>query len=74
MLRTGSPWRYLPDYYDPWNTVYTRLNRWTKQGIWDKVFYHFTTKYDNESKMIDTSVIKAHQHATGAKGGRNFRL
>ena len=74
ILRTGAPWRDLPNYYGSWNTVYTRFNRWTKQGILDDVFDHLKSNYDNESNMIDSSAVKAHQHAAGAKGGNNFRL
>ena len=74
ILRTGAPWRDLPNCYYSWKSVYTRFSRWSKQEIWDKVFDHFKTNYDNESSMIDSSAVKAHQHAAGAKGGNNFRL
>lgn len=72
ILRTGAPWRDLPKCYGSWKSVYTRFSRWSKQGIWDKIFAHFTTSCDNESNMIDSSAVKAHQHAAGAKGGSNF--
>ncbi len=74
VLRTGLSWRDLPYSYGSWNTVYTRFNRWTKQGVWDKFFNHFTLNCDNEFNMIDSSAIKAHQHAAGTKGGSNFKL
>ncbi len=74
ILRTGSPWRDLPKCYGPWQSVYTRFSRWTKQGIWNKAFGSLTKEYDNKISMIDSTAVKAHQHAAGAKGGNNFKL
>ena len=70
ILRTGAPWRDLPERYGPWGTVYTRFSRWTKQGIWANVFEQISTDSDDESKMLDSTVIRAHQHAAGAIGGQ----
>jgi transposase len=74
ILRTGAPWRDLPKCYGPWQSIYTRFSRWTKQGIWDKAFKHIATNSDDNISMIDSTAVKAHQHAAGAKGGSNFRL
>lgn len=70
ILRTGSPWRDLPTCYGPWGTVATRFYRWTKQGIWQNILDALAQDCDHESKIPDSSVIRAHQHAAGAKGGQ----
>jgi transposase len=70
ILRTGAPWRDLPSFYGSWNTVYTRFNRWSKKGLWQKILKMLSEDSDDESKMPDSSVIRAHQHAAGAKGGQ----
>lgn len=65
VLRTGIPWRDLPERYGPWNSVFQRFNRWAKNGIWTTVF-EALQEPDWEWIMIDASVIRAHQHAAGA--------
>lgn len=74
ILRTGAPWRDLPKCYGPWQSVYTRFSRWTKQGIWNKAFKNITASSYNNISMIDSTAVRAHQHAAGAKGGSNFKL
>jgi transposase len=74
ILRTGSPWRDLPDEYGSWNSVYPRFRRWTERGIWQRVFIQLSEDKDLENIMIDGTYIRAHQHAAGAKGGRESRL
>ena len=74
--RTGAPWRDLPARYGPWSTVYSRFWRWRVAGIWDRVFAAVQQEEDAagavdwEVQFVDSSVIRAHQHAAGAKGGR----
>jgi len=68
-LRTGSPWRDMPERYGRWNSVYQTFNRWSKQGVWQRVFKELRREADNEANMVDSSVVRAHQHAAGAKGG-----
>ena len=65
VLRTGAPWRDLPDRFGPWNSAFQRFNRWAKKGIWAAVF-EAVQEPDWEWLMIDASVIRAHQHAAGA--------
>jgi transposase len=77
--RTGAPWRDLPKRYGPWSTVYSRFWRWREAGIWDRVFAAVQQEEDAagavdwEVQFVDSSVIRAHQHAAGAKGGRQKR-
>jgi transposase len=71
ILRTGAPWRDLPKHFGPWKSVYTRFRRWTQQGIWTQVLEKLSEQQDRESYLIDATIVRAHQDATGAKkGGR----
>ncbi len=65
ILRTGAPWRDLPERFGDWNSIFQRFNRWAKNGIWATVF-EALQEPDWEWMMIDGSVIRAHQHAAGA--------
>lgn len=67
ILRTGSPWRDLPERYGPYTTVYNRFNRWRKAGIWDKLMDAIVQAHDGEVQMIDSSIVRVHQHASGVK-------
>jgi putative transposase len=69
ILRTGSPWRDLPDEFGKWNSVYTRFLRWARKGRWENLFKALADDPDFEHIMIDATIVRAHQHAAGAKGG-----
>ena len=70
-LREGCRWRALPDEYGPYTTVYNRYNRWSKRGIWQGIFDALAACGDPPAvMMIDSSAVKAHRSASGAKGGR----
>lgn len=69
VLRTGSPWRDLPERYGPYTTVYNRFNRWAKAGVWLRVFETMAAKSPQSLHLIDSSIIRAHQHAAGGKKG-----
>jgi transposase len=71
-LRSGMPWRDLPERYGPYTTVYNRFNRWRKAGVWDRIMDAITEAYDGRVQMVDTSVVRVHQHAAGAKRGVEF--
>ena len=68
VLRTGSPWRDLPERYGPYTTVYNRFNRWAKAGVWLRVFEALAAR-SGSLRLIDSSIIRAHQHAAGGKKG-----
>jgi transposase len=72
-LRTGSPWRDLPEKrYGPWQTCFDRFNRWRRDSTWDRLLTHAQTKSDAVGDVewevsVDDTVIRAHQHAAGAR-------
>ena len=70
-LNTGIPWRDLPERFGPWGSVYTRFNRWTRKGVWDKAFAALIEQdiIDETTLMLDSTTIKVHQHASGVKKG-----
>jgi len=73
--RAGIPWRDLPERFGPWKAVHTRFSRWAEGGVWEKVFKHLADDADNEYAMIDSTIVRAHQHSAGAlkKTGRTKR-
>jgi len=70
VLRTGSPWRDLPNCYPAWSGVYARFRRWNQRGIWADVLHEVAQELDAESYMIDSSIVRAHQDAAGARKQR----
>jgi putative transposase len=66
IARSGAPWRDLPERYGLWNSVYQRFNRWTKTGVWERVFTALQD-VDDEWLMLDSTTIRAHQQAAGQK-------
>jgi transposase len=75
ILRTGSPWRSLPERYGSWKTVSSRFYRWQHAGVWNRILLTLQQKADAEGRLdwslhfVDSTVVRAHQHAAGAKGG-----
>jgi putative transposase len=69
VVRTGSPWRDLPSFFGNWNSVFVRFSRWSKDGVWDRLFAAMAEDPDFEYAMIDSTIVRAHQHAAGKKGG-----
>jgi transposase len=70
MLRSGARWRDCPAVYGPYTTVYNRFNRWSRQGLWLQIFETLTGQSPIHGlAMIDSTHIKAHRSAGGAKGG-----
>ncbi len=67
--RAGIPWRDLPERFGDFRVVHTRFSRWAKSGVWQRVFEVLADDADNEYAMIDSSIVRAHQHSAGAKGG-----
>jgi putative transposase len=74
VARTGSPWRDLPAVFGKWNSVFVRFNRWSEGGVWQRIFAALADDPDFEYPIIDSTIVEAHQHAAGAKGGLKIRL
>lgn len=73
MVRTGAPWRDLPDCFGKWFSVWKRFRRWALKGVFEKLFKALSDEPDFEYALIDGTIIKVHRHATGAKGGLSIR-
>lgn len=75
ILRTGAPWRDLPERYGSWKTVSNRFYRWQKSGVWSRILEGLQSRADRagnvewEVHFVDSTIVRAHQHAAGAKGG-----
>jgi transposase len=74
-LRTGAPWRDLPERYGPWQSAYTRFRRWQQAGVWDRALAALQAAADARGDLdwslhfLDGTTIRAHPHAAGAKKG-----
>ena len=73
ILRTGAPWRDLPERYGPWRSVASRFYRWREGGIWDCALSALQVQADAEGRLdwdahlVDATIVRAHQQAAGAK-------
>ena len=67
IAKTGAPWRDLPERFGNWNGVFQRFNRWCKKGVWQTIMERFQDP-DLDVLLLDSTIIRAHQHAAGAKG------
>ena len=72
ILRTGAPWRDLPERYGPHTTVYNRYNRWGNRGVWQSIFEALAEECEDALIFIDGSIVKAHRAAAGSTKG-NWR-
>ena len=73
IVRTGSPWRDLPQVFGEWNSVFRRFSRWSAKGVWERIFTALSDDPDFEYLIIDSTIVRAHQHARGGKGGLKIR-
>ena len=65
--RAGIPWRDLPERFGDWKNVHRRFSRWAGSGVLQRVFNLLATEVHNEYAMIDSTIVRAHQHSAGAK-------
>ena len=71
VLRTGMPWRDLPERYGPYTTANNRFHRRSRRGIWKKIFDKLVAQSRDSLYLIDSTIVKAYRAASGAKGGQN---
>jgi len=71
-LNTGIPWRDLPERFGSWKSVYTRFSRWSKSGVFEQVLAALIAEeiVDEATLMLDSTIIKVHQHGSGKKGAQ----
>jgi transposase len=72
--KTGMPWRDLPERFGPWKSVFNRFSNWAKKGHWAVVFKELQLELDEVGSIVDGSVVRAHQDASGGKGGSDATL
>ena len=72
IARTSAPWRDLPERFGEWNSVYQRFNRWSKSGVWARVLEAVQSP-DLEALMLDSTIVRAHQHAAGGTEKRGTK-
>jgi len=79
VLRSGAHWPDLPERYGKWKTAHQRFSRWSRAGVWERVFADLIKDRDNQYLMLDSTLVRAHQQATtgrgsGPKKGASIRL
>jgi transposase len=69
ILKTGTPWRDLPERFGNWKTIYNRFGNWSKAGHFERIFKALQVKLDSTGSLVDATIARAHQDAAGGKGG-----
>ena len=67
--RAGIHWRDLPERFGDFRVIHTRHMRWSKRGVWQRVFEVLAAEADNESALINSTIVRAHKHSAGAEKG-----
>lgn len=65
--RAGIPWRDVPERFGDFRVIHTRFSRWSRRGVWRRIFETLAAEADNEYALIDSTIVRAHQHSAGAK-------
>lgn len=73
IVRTGSPWRDLPEQFGHWNTVFQRFRYWAERDVFQRIFDALSDDPDMEYAMVDATIVHVHRHGHGAKGGLKAR-
>ena len=72
--KTGIPWRDLPERFGSWKSNYNRFRNWAAKDVWAQVFRELRVDVDETASIVDGTVVRAHQDASGGKGGSNAML
>jgi len=72
--KTGIPWRDLPERFGPWKSVYNRFANWAAKDAWADVFRELRIEVDETASIVDGTVVRVHQDASGGKGGSKAML
>jgi transposase len=72
--RTGIQWRDLPERFGNWKSVYNRFRNWATKDVWAQIFRELRIDVDDTASIVDGTVVRAHQDASGGKGGSNTML
>jgi transposase len=73
VLKVGCRWRDCPAVYGPPTTIYNRFHRWSRRGVWQRVFMALVDVCEGDTQLIDSTTAKAHRSAGGGKGGPRRR-
>jgi transposase len=73
-VRTGAPWRDIPERYGSWKTIYNRFARWAALGAWERIFKSLQVDIGDTASLLDSTIVRAHQDAAGGKGGSDATL
>ncbi len=74
VLRSGAPWRDLPETFGPYTTCYNRFARWGRAGVWDQIMDALAAMHDAAVQMIDTSIVRVHQHGAYIAGNNQQHM
>ena len=74
IARTGAGWRDLPERFGKWDSVHKRFARWCRRGVWGRVLTELGPDPDLEAVLLDSTIVRAHPHAAGGKGGRQPKV
>ena len=72
--KTGLQWCDLPERFGPWKSVYNRFSNWARKGHWATIFRELQLEVDETGSIVDGSIVRAHQDASGGKGGSDAML
>ena len=74
IVRVGAPWRDLPESFGKWNSVFRRFRRWSLDGVFGRIFEALSADADFEYVIVDGTIVRVHQHGTGARGGTRTQI